>query len=124
MHHLFFECCVATALWNHLSEIFEIQIGANFEFVAHWWVSNNKNSTLNTCGAVLLWTLWKLRNYLSFQEKSCKDEMVQLATSVQDGGRGKLKWAIDKVKNRSLQPLLLTGGSWGTLVDAISTSIQ
>jgi hypothetical protein len=54
VHHLFFDCCVANVLRNHLSEIFEIQVGANFESVARWWVSNKKNSALNTCGAALL----------------------------------------------------------------------
>lgn len=36
VQHLFFDCCVATLMWRHVSEIFDIQIGLSFEFVARW----------------------------------------------------------------------------------------
>ena len=66
INHLFFECCVPTTMWCHLSDIFDKNLGANFESVARWWVSEKKNSVLNTGSAALLWSLWKLRNDLCF----------------------------------------------------------
>lgn len=56
VHHLFFDCYVSTLMWKHISEIFDIQIGLDFESVARWW-NNKKNSVLNMCGAALLWCL-------------------------------------------------------------------
>ena len=81
--HLFFDCCVASVLWKHMSSIFDIQIGSNFESVARWWVSNNKNSVLNTVCAALMWSIWKLRNEMCFQGKTWKDERVALNRTVQ-----------------------------------------
>ena len=70
INHLFFECCVPTTMWCHLSDIFDKNLGANFESVARWWVSNKKNTVLNTCCAALMWCSWKLRNDLCFQGKN------------------------------------------------------
>ena len=66
-----------------MSSIFDIQIGSNFESVARWWVSNNKNSVLNTVCAALMWSIWKLRNEMCFQGKTWKDERVALNRTVQ-----------------------------------------
>jgi hypothetical protein len=40
--HLFFECVVATSLWDVISDIFKLSIGKSFESVARWWLSDNK----------------------------------------------------------------------------------
>jgi hypothetical protein len=69
-HHLFFECVVARVLWCHLSEILKIDIGADFESVARWWISENKNSVINIFSSAVLWILWSTRNELCFQGKS------------------------------------------------------
>jgi hypothetical protein len=45
-------------MWKHVSEIFDIQIGVDFESVARWWISNKKNCVLTMCGAALLWCLY------------------------------------------------------------------
>ena len=45
-------------------------MGADFESVARWWLSNKKNSTLNITCTAALWSLWKLRNYMCFQGKT------------------------------------------------------
>jgi len=78
VHHLFFDCCGATLMWKHLSDILNIQIGIDFEYVARWWLSNKRNSILNMCSAALLWCIWKLRNHMCFQGRSWKDERVLL----------------------------------------------
>jgi hypothetical protein len=113
---------VAKVSWNHLSEILGTQIGTDFESVARWWVSEKKNSVLNTCSAALLWSLWKLRNDLCFQEKKWRDERMVLSKLVQTlknwlplcqaGGEERLKWVIGEVLAKSLQPLRLMGESW------------
>jgi len=51
VNHLFFDCCVSTIMWSHLSKIFNKNLGSDFESVATWWISNKKNATLNTCCA-------------------------------------------------------------------------
>ena len=87
VHHLFFGCCVASVMWRHLSEIFGINLGADYEFVARWWLSNNRNAIMNmtffgtimnmTCAA-LMWSIWKLRNDICFQGKAWRSEKVLL----------------------------------------------
>ena len=83
VQHLFFDCCVARVSWDHLSEVLGTQIGTDFESVARWWVSEKNNSVLNTCSAALLWSLWKLRNDLCFQERKWRDDRMVLSKLVQ-----------------------------------------
>ena len=53
-HHLFFDCFVAKLIWPVISEMVGVEVGADFESVARWWLSNNKNAALNVlhCGFV------------------------------------------------------------------------
>jgi hypothetical protein len=39
---VFFECSVAKVLWGFMSEMFNVNIGHDFESVARWWVSDPK----------------------------------------------------------------------------------
>ena len=131
-HHLFFDCCITGVLWKHVYDNFEIQIGSNFESVAHWWVSNNRNSVLNTVGAALLWSLWKLRNEICFQGKRWKDEQVVLNKIVQAlknwrslckvGSEDKYNWVINMMLEKSLKPLMLTAGNLESGTFSPSTS--
>ena len=57
-------------MWCHLSDNFDKDLGTDFESVARWWISNNKNVVLNIYCAALMWSTWKLRNDLSIQEKN------------------------------------------------------
>ena len=53
-HHLFFECIVANVMWKHLSDIFDIALGSDYESVARWWLSNNSHYVLNmSCVALI-----------------------------------------------------------------------
>jgi hypothetical protein len=67
VHHIFFECCVATAPWSIVSEIMQVSVGADFESVAKLWLREKKYKDINTCTSAVLWTLWKARNELCFQ---------------------------------------------------------
>lgn len=65
--HLFFDCCVAKLTWELILEVVGTSVGADFESIGRWWISNNKNAVLNCTCAATLWSLWKLRNHLCFQ---------------------------------------------------------
>ena len=52
--HLFFGCFVATQIWSTISDIFGVPIGADFESVARWWISNNRNSVMNIFSSAML----------------------------------------------------------------------
>ena len=85
--HLFFECCVSTAMWSHLSKIFNKNLGSDFESVARWWTSNKKNAILNSCCAALTWCIWTTRNDFCFQGmtwKSEKDLMLKLIRTLKN----------------------------------------
>jgi hypothetical protein len=53
-----------------ISELLNISIGSDFESVARWWISNNKNSVINVVCPATLWSIWKLRNALCFQGRT------------------------------------------------------
>jgi hypothetical protein len=69
-HHLFFDCFVAKLVWPVISEILGVSVGTNFESVARWWLSNEKNSVINVLCTATIWSLWKLRNDMYFQGKT------------------------------------------------------
>jgi hypothetical protein len=98
VRHLFFDCCGATLMWKHLSDILNIQIGIDFESVARWWLSNKRNSILNMCSAALIWCIWKLRNDVFSRKElegreSTAEQVVAdvgvLVTAMQRGKCGK-----------------------------------
>jgi hypothetical protein len=66
VNHLFFECFVADHIWQALSHIFGVRLGNDFESIARWWISNNKNSVLNMFCSATLSSLWSLRSELCF----------------------------------------------------------
>ena len=74
VNHLFFDCCVAKLTWELISEIAGMKVGTNFESIGRWWISNDKNAVLNCTCAATLWSLWKSRNHLCFQEGTWQGE--------------------------------------------------
>lgn len=64
--HLFFDCVVAKNLWPLVKDYFKLPVGGSFESIARYWVSNKKNSALNTVCSAILWCLWKYRNSMIF----------------------------------------------------------
>ena len=67
--HLFFDCFVAKLIWPIISDIIGVQVGVSFESVARWWISEKRNSLINTVCTAVLWAIWKLRNEICFQGK-------------------------------------------------------
>ena len=60
---------MAKLVWPIISDLVGAQVGTDFESVARWWLSNNKNTALNVVCGVVLWAIWKLRNEMCFQGK-------------------------------------------------------
>jgi hypothetical protein len=65
--HLFYECCVATRIWEVVAEIVELPLVVDFEAMARWWIRGKKYNSVNVIYTAVLWSLWKLRNNLCFQ---------------------------------------------------------
>ena len=70
MGHLFFGCFVAKRTWEVIAAVFGVPICADFESVARWWISNDRNAVLNIFSSAVLWSIWCLRNELCFQGKT------------------------------------------------------
>lgn len=70
IQHLFFECVVARKIWSDLANVLKVNIGLNFESVASKWLCDKKNLVVNMFSSALMWSLWKLRNSLCFQNGS------------------------------------------------------
>ena len=94
--HLFFDCCVAMNVWKVVTEVIDVNIGSDYESIARLWVANKKFFIANVISSAILWSLWKLRNEICFQEmvwtgmrmvhdQNCKD-VKGLAFAVQAGG--------------------------------------
>jgi hypothetical protein len=43
VHHLFFIVLLPEIVWSTISDLLGACVGADFESVARWWLSNNKN---------------------------------------------------------------------------------
>jgi hypothetical protein len=65
--HLFFECVVAKNIWDTVSSILDKPLGDDFESIARWWLSEDKNSVINIFSSAVLWTIWSVRNEMCFQ---------------------------------------------------------
>lgn len=57
INHLFFDCIVAKCLWAELADMFKIDIGANFESFAKYWISSKKHAVQNSVIAAVVWCL-------------------------------------------------------------------
>jgi hypothetical protein len=55
-HHVFFDCCVARALWDIISDILQCPVGADFEAVAKLGLIDKKFKVVNTCTSAVLWS--------------------------------------------------------------------
>ena len=125
VHHLFFECVVAKVCWAYLVDIFDIDLGFDFESVARWWVSNSKHKIMNCCSSALMWSLWKSRNEICFQGKTWMGEKLIIKRMVNmlqnwrilfsDGDWNLLNQVLVRLNNKLNQPLELLGTSSTTL---------
>jgi hypothetical protein len=51
-----------------MSKILGISVGRDFESIAKLWLRDKQFKYINMCNAAVLWTLWKIRNDLCFQD--------------------------------------------------------
>jgi len=72
VHHLFFDCVVATQLWKILSTVLNANLGGSLDEIGKYWLSNRKHCVTNIFTAAALWSIWKLRNNLCFQRNGWK----------------------------------------------------
>ena len=118
VHQLFFGCCVATLMWKHLYDIFNIQIGVNFESIARWWISNKKNSVLNMCGACITMVHLETKKRYVFSEEELERregtteqvgaDVGVLATVVQGGKCGETELGDQIIEDQ--KPTTSTAG--------------
>jgi hypothetical protein len=64
--HLFFDCCIAQAVWEAIAEITNVKMGTDFVSVAKFWIQDNKFKCLNVISTAALWAIWKARNDLCY----------------------------------------------------------
>ena len=65
--YLFFDCVVTRQLWKGASEALSAEIGNGIELVGSLWLGNRRFLVHNMLSSDALWSLWKLRNDLCFQ---------------------------------------------------------
>ncbi|RLN36127.1 hypothetical protein C2845_PM03G35150 [Panicum miliaceum] len=71
--HLFFDCVVAKQVWTSISELLGLEIGSDFESVGSKWLCNKKFLVHNMISSAALWSIWKLRNNIHFQNSRWRD---------------------------------------------------
>jgi len=116
---------VAKVCWAYLVDIFDIDLGFDFESVARWWVSNSKHKIMKCCSSALMWSLWKSRNEICFQGKTWMGEKLIIRRMVNmlqnwrilflDGDWNLLNQVMVRLNNKLNQPLELLGTSSTTL---------
>lgn len=67
IQHLFFDCIVATQVWELVAESFSINIPDSFAMLSSFWKKRKHCEALNITTAATLWSLWRLRNDFVFQ---------------------------------------------------------
>jgi hypothetical protein len=65
--HLFFDCAVAKQCWVIFSELLGTRVGSDITEIGKFWLSPKKYVLVNIITAVVLWSIWKLRNEFCFQ---------------------------------------------------------
>ena len=71
--HLFHGCVVASEIWKFFSSHFGIPLGSDLLSVSRFWISQSKNSALNTICASVLWCIWKTRNAMILDNRPWSD---------------------------------------------------
>jgi hypothetical protein len=66
--HLFFECAVATTVWDYVCEFLGVEIGSDFISVASRWISKQKCYVINIISTAVLRGLWLIRNDFVFKK--------------------------------------------------------
>jgi hypothetical protein len=64
---MFFECVVATKLWDMISQAAGVVVGGSFENFDARWLCNKRFLVINMISSATLWALWKKRNNVCFQ---------------------------------------------------------
>jgi hypothetical protein len=59
VNHLFFSCDIMKIMWIDGSTLIGKNLGVNFESIARFWISNQKNVVTNMIVAALMWSTWK-----------------------------------------------------------------
>jgi hypothetical protein len=136
-HHLFFECCVASSIWNTMSEVLGVSVGRNFESIAKLWLRDKHLKYINLCNAAVLWCLWKTRNDICFQDpywRGTRKVLGRCARTIKNWsmllpGAGELDKVVGELEKLSASPLQI---AWrcarqeesvaSSLVDVITSS--
>lgn len=57
VHHLLFECCVATRTWEIILDLVGVNIGLNCESVAKLWLANQQFLVTNAISSAVMWAI-------------------------------------------------------------------
>ena len=112
--HLFFDCCVASLIWEFISEVVGVELGQNFESVARFWVANKRHKVTNIVSTATLWSIWNFRNEICFQGRKwmgLKDVLLKIARMLkrwrpmmqQELGE-KIEGVINQLEQKALSP--------------------
>lgn len=64
---MLFECVVAKLYWGLMSDILGYQVGEYMVVIGKFWISNKKYCILNMITSTIIWSIWKHRNDICFQ---------------------------------------------------------
>jgi hypothetical protein len=96
-----------------MSKILGISVGRDFESIAKLWLRDKQFKYINMCNAAVLWTLWKTRNDLCFQDphwRGTRKILGRCAQSIKSWSMlvpkaGDLDRVVEELENISASPM-------------------
>jgi hypothetical protein len=83
-NHLFFECVVATRMWDMILQAIGLNVGGSFENIGPFSLYNKIFLLVNMITSASLWALWKLRNVYVFSEFAVEKHLSDYEEDLSD----------------------------------------
>jgi hypothetical protein len=70
INHMFFDCCVAKAVWKYACEFMGMSIGSDYVSIPTRWLNKKRYDAVNIISTVVLRGIWLTQNDFVFNNQS------------------------------------------------------
>jgi hypothetical protein len=95
---------LAQHIWEGVAEVSGYDIRPNFEYIATRWLCNKRHLVFNMIASAMMWSIWKMRNFLCFQKGTWRQanmadggcHILQLENSLSIEACPRIDYAVEK----------------------------